>query len=235
MRALSVIRTTTAVAAVSLAAAAGTASAATVSVAGKCFASWPSQSVANEIPVSATGLPPGATVRAQVVVDSTPVGSTPQLTVDSTGSLLTSITSWSYGGTSPKAVKSKKASVVISDFVAGTELGAASIKVTKVGISVDTGKKGAGSKRSWKISGLKLLGGGLSNNYYAHYFTPGGKKVGKQTLGRIKDACGYLSVRKPLAPFFKVGTFDLRVQASKSYLPEGSWLGGDITLFTSRA
>lgn len=232
MRALSVLRTSTAIGALALAGA-GSASAATVSVTGKCFAAWPAQSVANEIPVNVTGLPANASVRVQVVVDSTPVGGTAQLTADSTGSVITSITSWSYGSAGSAAVKSKKARVVVSDFAAGTELGSADIKVTKVGITVDTGRKSAGAKRTWKLSGLKLLGGGNSSSYYAHYFTRGGKKVGKQKLGKIKDACGYMNVKKPLAPFFKTGNFQVRVQASSKYLTEGSWLGGNITLYKS--
>lgn len=209
--------------------ASGASAAATVKVDGKCFASWTAQKFRNEIPLEIMGLPAGATVRADITAGGKTLGSTSGLTVDSTGNLLTSITNWSYGGVSAKAVKSKRAKISVVDAINGTVLGTANTKVTKVGLTIDKGKKSVSTPRKWTISGLALVGSGPAKSYHAHYFNAdGSKQVGKQKLGKIKDACGYMTTSKRLAPPTKAAELQVRIQAAPSYLTDASWTGRQL-------
>ena len=73
---------------------------------------------------------------------------------------------------------------------------------------------GSGRLRSWKIQGLGALSG--NSTYYAHYFNHS-KYKGRLKIGTGSGACGYLSVKRPLTPFSKIGRYDVTIQASKKY------------------
>lgn len=198
------------------------AAAATIVTPNRCYVHWPEQG-SQSIPVALSGLTPGQQVRVQLQIGGTTVSSLPSLTVDSTGSLITELANWTSGlGDGP--TKGVAASVVVSDFVLGTPLASAPVKVANAGLDIDASTKRYGTKRRWVVSGLSRLGGGKT--YYAFYFK-GKKQVGKQKLGR-SDACGYLRVKALLIPFVKVGTYQLRVQASRRFSRDLAWVGGSV-------
>lgn len=205
------------------------ASAATVTVPGQCYVYWPSQG-SQLIPVSVGGLTAGQTVKLTLEVDGRTVSGVPSLTADSTGSIVTQLSSWESGlGTGP--TRSTKARIVINDLSNGSELGASTFKVGNVAVKVDGAAKARGTKRIWEVSGLSVLN--LENTYWAHYFKKG-KEVGKQRLGQATDACGYIRVKKLLVPFRQFGTFEVRVQASERFNKDLAWISGTVEAYKVR-
>lgn len=209
------------------------ATAAEVNVPGKCYVFWPEVG-SQPIDFSVAGLAANQQVTVSLSVKNKVVSGVPALTADSTGSLTSAINTWTSGlGTGP--TKSTKASVSVTDPASGAVLATKEFKVANVGYKVDGAKKRAGTKRVWEISGLASVGEsrGGGKVYYAYYFK-GSKQVGKQRLGKSTDACGYIRVKKPLLPFNKRGTFDVKVQASQTWkgndLP---WIGGTVYSYLS--
>lgn len=211
---------------------AGSASAADVTVPGQCYVYWPSVG-SQPIDFSVAGLAANQGVRVELKVKDQLVGGIPSLTADGTGALTNRIGNWTSGlGTGP--TKSTSASVSVIDG-AGTVVGTKEFKVANVGYKVDGARKRAGTKRVWEISGLASAGEaqGGGKVYYAYYFK-GKKQVGKQRLGKSTDACGYIRVKKPLLPFNKRGTFDVKVQASQKWKGDDlPWIGGTVYSYLS--
>lgn len=209
------------------------ASAAEVTVPGQCYVYWPSVG-SQPIDVSVSGLAASQGVRVELKVKDQLVGGIQSLTADGTGALTNRISSWTSGlGTGP--TKSTPASVSVVDTASGAVLGTKDFKVANVGYKVDGARKRAGTKRVWEISGLASAGesAGGGKVYYAYYFK-GKKQVGKQRLGKATDACGYIRVKKPLLPFNKRGTFDVKVQASKTWKGDAlPWIGGTVYSYLS--
>lgn len=214
--------------------AAPAASAADVTVPGQCYVYWPSVGQ-QAIDFSVGGLGANQAVTVELKVKDKLVGGIPSLTADSTGVITGGkIANWTSGlGTGP--TKSTKASVSVTDPATGAVLGTKEFKVANVGYKVDGARKRAGTKRVWEISGLASAGEaqGGGKVYYAYYFK-GKKQVGKQRLGKSTDACGYIRVKKPLLPFNKRGTFDVRVQASQTWKGDDlPWIGGTVYSYLS--
>lgn len=203
-----------------------------VTVAGKCYAYWPGEG-SQPIPVTLTGFAPGQGIKLELQVRGKTVSGLPSLTADSTGAVVTSLDNWTSGlGTGP--TRSTEARVVASDFILGTAIAAADLKVANVGIQVDSAAKSARVKRLWEVSGLSLIGGG-SDTYYAFYFK-GKKQLGKQRIGRAQDACGYVQAKKVLIPFRRFGTFNVRIQASPRWRGDKlPWVGGKVTSYRTRS
>jgi hypothetical protein len=202
------------------------ASAATVAVPGQCYVYWPGEG-SQKIPVSVSGLTPSENVKLTLEVDGQAVSGLPSLTADSTGSIVTELSSWTSGlGTGPTS--STPSRIIINDVATGAELGTADFKVANVAIKVDGAAKSLGIKRVWEVSGLSVLS--PENTYWAHYFK-NKKEIGKQRLGQATDACGYIRVKKLLVPFKKYGTFEVRVQASKKFNGDLSWIGGTVQAY----
>jgi hypothetical protein len=225
---LSAIRRTAALLAVGALAAIAPAasSAATVTVPGQCYVYWPGEG-SQQIPISVNGLTPGQTVKVTLEVKGQAVSGIPSLTADTTGSIVQTLSSWTSGlGTGPK--RSTDARIIVSDLASGAELGTSNFKVSNVAIKVDGAAKSLKIKRVWEVSGLSVLSS--ENTYYAHYYK-GKKFLGKQRLGQATDACGYIRVKKLLVPFKKYGTFQVRVQASKKFNPDLSWIGGTVQAY----
>lgn len=202
------------------------ASAATVTVPGQCYVYWPGEG-SQQIPITVSDLTPGQSVKVTLEVQGQPVGGLPSLTADSTGSVVQTLSQWTPA-LGLKPTRSTEARIVVSDVATGNELGASSFKVANVAINVDGARKSLGIKRVWEVSGLSVLSN--ENTYYAHYYK-GKKFVGKQRLGQATDACGYIRVKKLLVPFKKFGTFQVRVQASKTFNPDLSWIGGTVQAY----
>ncbi len=226
---LSLLRRTAAMLAVGAVAAiapAGSAAAATVTVPGQCYVYWPGEG-SQQIPISVNGLTPGQTVKVTLEVRGQAVSGIPSLTADSTGSIVTTLSSWTSGlGTKP--TKSTDSRIIVADLATGAELGTSNFKVGNVAIKVDGAAKSLKLKRVWEVSGLSVIS--PENTYYAHYYK-GKKFLGKQRLGQATDACGYIRVKKLLVPFKKYGTFEVRVQASKVFNDELSWIGGTVQAY----
>lgn len=196
-----------------------TASAADVTVPGQCYVYWPGEG-SQPIDVTIGGLAASQGVRVELSVKGKLVGGVPGLTADGTGALATRIGSWTSGLASGPT-KSTPASVSVVDTASGTVLGTKDFKVANVGYKVDGARKRAGES----------AGGGKV--YYAYYFK-GKKQVGKQRLGKSTDACGYIRVKKPLLPFNKRGTFNVRVQASQTWKGDAlPWIGGTVYSYLS--
>jgi hypothetical protein len=198
----------------------------TVTVPGQCYVYWPGEG-SQQIPLSVNGLTAGQAVKATLEVGGQAVSGLPSLTADSTGSVVTSLSSWTSGlGTKP--TRSTEARLAVSDVTSGAEVGTASFKVANVAIRVDGARKSLKTKRVWEVSGLSVLS--PENTYYAHYYK-GTKFMGKQRLGQATDACGYIRVKKPLLPFTKFGAFQVRVQASQTFNADQSWIGGTVRAY----
>lgn len=204
------------------------ASAAEVSVPGKCYVYWPGEG-AQPIPVTLSGLAPSQNVKVSLLVKNQVVSGIPSLTADTTGGVVSSVDSW-VSGLSDGPTRSTSASVVVNDVASGGEVASTSFKVANVGFKIDGSKKRASVKRNWEISGLASVGESLGGGkvYYAYYFN-GTKQVGKQRLGKAQDACGYLKAKKVLIPFKKSGVFDMKIQASRTWKGDAlPWIGGTV-------
>lgn len=213
--------------------AAPAASAAEVVVPGKCYVYWPTVG-SQGIPFNLTGLAANQNVKVSLVVKNQVVSGLPSLTADTTGAISSGIQTWT-SGLRNGPTKSTKASLVVNDLASGAEVGSTSFKVANVGFKVDAARKRAGVKRVWEISGLASVGEsqGGGKVYYAYYFQ-GSKQVGKQRLGKSTDACGYIRVKKPLIPFRKTGTFDVKVQASRTWKGDSlPWIGGTVQSYVT--
>lgn len=194
--------------------AAGTAQAATVNVAGRCFAFLP-KDTSQPMPISVTGLAPNAATTVALRVRGVTVSGLPSVAADPLGSLVTRLEHWNpaLGGRPSKGVA---ASIVVSNSQRGDELASTPLQVTTAAVQVEAAAMRATTKRSWRVSGLSLLGGGQT--YYAHYFR-GRSHVGSQRLGGATGPCGYLLTRAVLAPFKVRGKTEVVVQASRHYDP----------------
>jgi hypothetical protein len=204
------------------------ASAADVSVPGKCYVYWPGQG-AQAIPVNLSGLAPAQSVKVSLLVKDQLVSGIPSLTADTTGSVVSAISPWT-SGLKDGPTRSTKASVVVNDLATGAEVASTGFKVANVGFKIDGRKKRAGTKRDWEISGLASVGESLGGGkvYYAYYFS-GTKQVGKQRLGKAQDACGYMKAKKVLIPFKKRGVFNMKIQASRTWKGDNlPWIGGVV-------
>ncbi len=209
------------------------ASAAEVSVPGKCYVYWPTVG-SQGIPVTLSGLAPSQNVKVSLLVKNQLVSGIPSLTADTTGGVVSSINTWT-SGLPNGPTRSTQASVVVNDLSTNAELASTSFKVSNVGFKIDGSKKRAGVKRNWEISGLASAGESLGGGkvYYAYYFS-GSKQVGKQRLGKAQDACGYLKAKKVLIPFKKNGTFDMKIQASRTWKGDDlPWIGGVVQSYLS--
>ncbi len=208
--------------------AAPAASAADVSVPGKCYVYWPGQG-SQPIPFKISGLAASQSVKVSLNVKNQLVSGVPSLTADTTGAIDSGIGTWT-SGLRNGPTKSTKANIVVNDLATGAEVASTNFKVANVGFKVDASTKRAGTKRVWEISGLASVGesAGGGKVYYAYYFK-GKKQVGKQRLGKSTDACGYIRVKKVLIPFRKTGTFTVKVQASRTWKGDAlPWIGGTV-------
>ena len=204
------------------------ASAAEVSVPGKCYVYWPTVG-SQPIPITLSGLAPSQNVKVSLLVKNQLVSGIPSLTADTTGGVVSALDTWT-SGLKDGPTKSTKANVVVNDVATGGEVASASFKVANVGFKIDGSKKRASVKRNWEISGLASAGESLGGGkvYYAYYFS-GSKQVGKQRLGKAQDACGYLKAKKVLIPFKKSGVFDMKIQASRTWKGDAlPWIGGTV-------
>ncbi|MEH3052895.1 MAG: hypothetical protein PGN13_02665 [Patulibacter minatonensis] len=203
----------------------GASAATTVGVPGKCYVYWPGTG-SQEIPVSVNGLTPGQTVKITLEVGGQPVSGIPSTAADASGSITAKLSSWTSGlGEGPTA--STKSRVTVEDVATGKELGENRFKVANVAWEIDGKVAALRVKRVWEVSGLAVLS--PENTYWAHYFR-GAKQVGRQRLGRSTDACGYMKVRRPLAPFRKAGKYEVRVQASSTFDPNSNWISRPLTI-----
>ncbi|MBJ7471142.1 MAG: hypothetical protein JHD16_07560 [Solirubrobacteraceae bacterium] len=198
-----------------------TALAASVSVKGKCYVAYPPNSeqasYGEPIPVEVEELTPGRQVKLTLEVKGTLTSSSPMLTADRRGNLVTDLTNWTTGmGNGP--TKASDARMVVRDFWLGTELGSASLQVANVAALIDGDLMLNSVKRRWYISGLSEIS--KRNGYYAHYYLPSGKKVGRQYLGTTQDRCGFLRAKRYTFPGGKnefPDKFDIRIQASPTF------------------
>ncbi len=150
---------------------------------GLCYVYWANHG-SQAIPITVSGLAPGQTISLSLEVQGRALSGIPLSTADATGSVSTSLSSWT-SGLPDGPTRSTPARLVATDANTGVVLDATSFKVGNVGISVDGADKGRLVKRLWEVSGLSVLG--TQNIYWAHYFK-GDQEIGKQRLGQATDA-----------------------------------------------
>lgn len=217
-------------------AAPATASAADVSIPGKCYVSYPGstllESYAESIPVEIDDLPAGQQVRLTLEVKGVQTSSSPLLTAGKRGSLITSLDTWVTGlGDGP--TKGTDAKIVVRDYWLGTEFGSATLKVANVAGLMDFELLSAATKRRWWISGLSEVS--KRSAYYAHYFV-NGKQTTRQYLGKTQDECGFLRVKRvtyPGPPSQMPDKFELRIQASPTFKKSEPYIPYEFVKVTS--
>lgn len=196
------------------------ASAADVSIPGKCYVSYPGStllaSYAEPIPVEVEDLPASAPIRLTLEVKGVQTASSPLLTSSRRGTLDTTLDTWVTGmGDGP--TKGTDARIVVRDYWLGTEYGGASVQVANVAGLMDLDTLSTKTKRRWWVSGLSEISN--RSDYYAHYFV-GGKQTARQYLGKTQDRCGFLRVKKVTYPGSDdqmPSKFELRIQASPTF------------------
>ena len=189
-----------------------TAGAATLTPTSPCYLL--AGSAAQPIEATAAGLAASQNVSLRLTRKGITGGTSPAAAADAAGNLSLGIPSWFIAlGSGPK--KEVEGTLEAIDVATGTPIAGASASVALA--NLDYSVTGTGRLRSWKIQGLGALSGNAT--YYAHYLN-GGKYRGRQKIGTGKGPCGYLSAKKPLTPFSKLGRYDVTIQASKKLNPD---------------
>lgn len=195
------------------------ADAASASIKGKCYVSYPGSdllaSYGEPIPVDIEELTPGREIRLTLEVKGIQTSSSPMLTADKRGNLAATLDTWTTGmGVGP--TKGTDARMVVRDFWLGTELASASLEVANVAGLIDGELLSFSTKRRWFVSGLSEVAN--RRDYYAHYFLPDGKKFARQYLGKTQDHCGFLRAKKVALPGnFHPKKYEIRIQASPTF------------------
>lgn len=174
------------------------------------------------ITAAISGLAAGQNVSLRVARKGTAGGTSPAGAADPAGNLTLGITSWSVALKSGPG-KEVAGTIDAVDAATGGVVASAGVSLANLDYSV-TGK---GRLRTWKIQGLAVLAGNAT--YYAHYLN-NGKYRGRQKIGTGKGPCGYLSTKKPLTPFSKLGRYDVTIQASKKLDPNLPSFKGRVTV-----
>ncbi len=203
------------------------ADAASVSIKGKCYVSYPGVSFhdafSEPIPVDVDDVKPGTEVRLTLEVKGVITTSSPMLTVGKSGSLTSSLDSW-ITGIDEGPTRATEARMVVREFWIGTELGSASLQVANVGFFVGGGALSVTKRRHWFVSGLSEIS--RRNTYYAHYFV-NGRQTASMYLGKTQDRCGFLKATKvsyPGPPTKVPKEFEARIQASPKFLKDEPYI-----------
>jgi hypothetical protein len=203
-----------ALAALALPSAAG---AAALTVPSGCYLSEPSTGV-QPISFTASGLAPGQQTTNTLSIAGTAAGSAP-FSADGAGNIANRLT-WSALPAGPSRPVS--ATLTLTDAATGAPLATAPVTLGSIGLKINAQSlQSVSSKRKWQVSGLSQLTG--KKTYTAFFFKKSswdaGKRnvLGHQKLGKASGPCGYLSVKKPLTPFKKTGTFIVAVQTNGKY------------------
>ncbi len=203
------------------------ADAASVSIKGKCYVSYPGVSFhdafSEPIPVDIEEAKPGTEVRLTLEVKGVITTSSPMLTVGKSGNLTSSLESW-ITGIDEGPTRATDARMVLRDFWLGTELGSASLQVANVGFFVGGGALSVTKRRHWFVSGLSEIS--KRNTYYAHYFV-NGRQTATMYLGKTQDHCGFLKATKvsyPGPPSKVPKEFEARIQASATFRKDEPWI-----------
>lgn len=215
------------------------ASAATITVPPKCYVDLGGGKT-EPIPFSIAGLAPGQTANASLAgpsgVTAAPLQFGP---ADAAGNSTGSLT-WTDGFKKLTPTKATAATLTVTDAATGAPIGTAPVTVGNAGLKVGATRfKTVKTKIPWTVSGLAPAAGG-SSTYYVHYIKAKDaaasrfKVVDTMKLGTSKDPCGYLKVKRPLAPFTKSGTYVAVVQTSPKFEEQGLALAGAIRIKRAR-
>lgn len=208
----------------SVAAVPATANAAAVVPNAACYV----QAGGQVLPIGGTvsGVAAGQNVQLRVARKGVAAGTSAAGAADAAGNIALGIDTWAVALKSGPG-KEVEGSLDVIDVATGTALASAPVAIANLDYSV-TGK---GRLRTWKIQGLAAVPGSAGATYYAHYLN-NGKYKGRQKIGTGKGPCGYLSTKRPLTPFSKLGRYDVTIQASKTLNPELPSFKGRVTVTT---
>lgn len=196
---------------------------AALSIPGKCY-TYAGASAQQPMPVVVDGLAPGQQIRLTMNRGKRTGLATQLAVANAYGVVNSGFNSYFPGLRITKPSKGSTVTVQALDPLnPASVLAEAKTKVTVLAITV----KGSSGKRAWKLSGLTPVTG--KRVHYAHYFK-GSKYRGRLKLGKAKNPCGYLSVRRPLTPFKNKGTYDVKITTSKKFMDTDPYIPGRVVL-----